>query len=120
MLNLANLQTIVDEDPAPGRFLLTGSQNFALIDSVSQALARRTALLELLLFRLPPFHSNFGKRLIKTHKLYFSAFSKFAARLAERGDQRWRLARQLVVYGGESSQSRSAGELIAWQDLPQQ
>jgi len=42
------LQAMVDEDPRPGRFILTGSQNFALLDSVSQSLAGRTALLELL------------------------------------------------------------------------
>jgi len=38
------LQGIVDEDPRPGRFLLTGSQNQALIGTVSQSLAGRTAL----------------------------------------------------------------------------
>ena len=45
---LSYLQIHVDEDPSPGRFILTGSQNFALMDSVSQSLAGRTALLELL------------------------------------------------------------------------
>lgn len=42
------IQTIVDEDPARGRFILTGSANFALLESVSQSLAGRTALLNLL------------------------------------------------------------------------
>ncbi len=42
------LQGIVDEDPAPGRFILTGSQNLAISESVSQSLAGRTALLTLL------------------------------------------------------------------------
>jgi len=306
------LQTLVDEDPRPGRFLLTGSQNFALLDSVSQSLAGRTALLELLpldleeirrfpespddldtvlwtggypriheqhlradewlaaytatylerdvrnllnvgdlgafqtflrvcagrvgqllnlsgiasdcgisqptarrwlsvleasyvAFRLPPFHANLGKRLIKTPKLhfydpglaanllginhpsqlaahplrgalfetwvvsevakkyrhrakrpqlffyqergrmeidllieqgadltvieakagqtpsshYFTGFSKLARRLADRGDERWRLSRRIVVYGGDATQSRSAGEIVSWSDLPQ-
>lgn len=308
---LSYLQARVDEDPTPGRYLLTGSQNFALLDSVSQSLAGRTAILELLpldleevrrfpqspgeldtvlwsggypriyeqrlqandwlaaytatylerdvrnllnvgdleafqtflrlcagrvgqllnlsslaadcgvaqptarrwlsvleasyiVFRLAPFHANFGKRLIKTPKLYFydsglvasllgienshqlathplrgaifetwvvseivkqyrhrakkprlffyqergrleidlvieqgadltlvevksgrtpssgyfSGFSTFAARLDARGDGRWRLADRLVVYGGDSSQSRGRGELVSWRDLP--
>ncbi len=42
------LQGMVDEDPSPGRFLLTGSQNVVLMDAVSQSLAGRTALVELL------------------------------------------------------------------------
>ncbi len=42
------LQRIVDDDPMPGRFILTGSQSLALLAGVSQSLAGRTALLELL------------------------------------------------------------------------
>lgn len=42
------LQGMVDEDPQPGRFLLTGSQNLALVDAVNQSLAGRTTLTELL------------------------------------------------------------------------
>ncbi|HEU4906099.1 MAG TPA: ATP-binding protein [Solirubrobacterales bacterium] len=45
---LSYLQGIVDEDPTPGRFVLTGSQNLTLMEGVSQSLAGRTALLELL------------------------------------------------------------------------
>lgn len=42
------LQGLVDEDPRPGRFLLTGSQNLALVSAVTQSLAGRTTLTELL------------------------------------------------------------------------
>lgn len=45
---LSYLQGIVDDDPAPGRWILTGSHNLALLESVSQSLAGRTALLDLL------------------------------------------------------------------------
>jgi len=45
---LSYIQGIVDEDPRPGRFVLTGSQNLNLMEGVSQSLAGRTALLELL------------------------------------------------------------------------
>ena len=42
------IQTMVDANPAPGRFVLTGSQNFLLMESVSQSLAGRTGVLHLL------------------------------------------------------------------------
>jgi predicted AAA+ superfamily ATPase len=41
------IQTEVDALPTPGRFILTGSQNFALSETVSQSLAGRTAVLHL-------------------------------------------------------------------------
>jgi uncharacterized protein len=41
------LQSDVDEHPAPGRFILTGSQQLALTASVTQSLAGRTGLLDL-------------------------------------------------------------------------
>lgn len=48
------LQPLIDEDPVSGRWILTGSQNLALLESVSQSLAGRTALLRL----LPLAHSE--------------------------------------------------------------
>lgn len=45
---LSYLQPIVDADSRPGRFVLTGSQNFGLIQSLGQTLAGRTAIAELL------------------------------------------------------------------------
>jgi len=42
------LQEIVDRDPSPGRWILTGSQNLAVIQSASQSLAGRAAVLHLL------------------------------------------------------------------------
>lgn len=45
---LSYLQGMVDDDPRPGRFILTGSANLALRADVPQSLAGRTALLELL------------------------------------------------------------------------
>lgn len=42
------LQEIIDDDPRHGRWILTGSQNLALVDSVSQSLAGRSAILHLL------------------------------------------------------------------------
>lgn len=44
------IQGIVDDEDRPGRFILTGSQNFLLLQRVSQSLAGRCAVLH-----LPPF-----------------------------------------------------------------
>jgi uncharacterized protein len=46
------LQSLVDANPAPGRFVLTGSQQFELMQSVTQSLAGRNGLLRLLPFSL--------------------------------------------------------------------
>ena len=45
---LSYLQGIIDDDPAPGRWILSGSQNLSLLESVSQSLAGRTAVHHLL------------------------------------------------------------------------
>ncbi len=45
---LPYLQALVDDDPAPGRWILAGSQNRLLLESISQSLAGRTELHELL------------------------------------------------------------------------
>ena len=45
---LSYVQHRVDEDPRPGTFVLTGSQHFGLSDAVTQTLAGRSALVQLL------------------------------------------------------------------------
>ena len=45
---LSYVQVKIDDDPAPGRWILTGSQNFLLLESISQSLAGRTAVHHLL------------------------------------------------------------------------
>lgn len=47
---LSYIQTAVDEDASPGRYILTGSQQFNLLAGVSQSLAGRAAYLRLLPF----------------------------------------------------------------------
>lgn len=42
------IQGLIDENPQPGRWVLTGSQNLALLESVNQSLAGRTAVMHLL------------------------------------------------------------------------
>lgn len=46
------IQADVDENPAPGRFILAGSQQLAANEAITQTLAGRTAILHLLPFSL--------------------------------------------------------------------
>ena len=45
---LSYLQGIIDDNPAPGHWILSGSQNLSLLESVSQSLAGRTEVHQLL------------------------------------------------------------------------
>lgn len=47
------IQTVVDETNQPGQFILSGSQNFLLSEQISQSLAGRVALLNLLPLSMP-------------------------------------------------------------------
>jgi len=49
---LSYLQSVVDNDGRMGLFILTGSQQFGLLSTISQSLAGRTAFMELLPFSL--------------------------------------------------------------------
>ena len=51
-LLVSYIQGIVDEDKTPGRFILTGSQQFEVMNTINQSLAGRTALLKLLPFSI--------------------------------------------------------------------
>ena len=50
---LSYIQTMVDLDDRPGQFILTGSQQFEVMNVISQSLAGRTALLKLLPLSFP-------------------------------------------------------------------
>ena len=54
---LSYLQPIIDERRAPGQFILTGSQQFEVMTTISQSLAGRTALLKLLPFSIEELNS---------------------------------------------------------------
>jgi uncharacterized protein len=47
------LQGVVDADKRMGRFILTGSQQFGLVEAITQSLAGRVAMLHLFPFSLP-------------------------------------------------------------------
>jgi len=64
------IQVLVDEDDRPGRFVLTGSQNFLLLSKIAQSLAGRCAVRHLLPFDLhelrestPPLLEDLGREL---------------------------------------------------------
>ena len=52
------LQQVVDEDDRPGRFILTGSEQFEVTHTVSQSLAGRTAVLKLLPFTVEELYGT--------------------------------------------------------------
>ena len=52
------LQEIVDQKSQYGRFIITGSQQFGLINQITQSLAGRIAIIELLPFTLDELYSN--------------------------------------------------------------
>ena len=65
------IQGIVDNTNKPGQFILTGSQNFLLLESISQTLAGRVAILKLLPLSLDElsngkfYKQNFEKLIFK-------------------------------------------------------
>lgn len=63
---LSYIQADVDEKPRAGRFVLTGSQNLLLMQSVSQSLAGRTALATLLPFTIREAYTDGLKELSET------------------------------------------------------
>ncbi len=65
------IQEIADSEGKPGLFILTGSQNFHLLDTVSQSLAGRTALAVLLPFSYAELYSN---KAIQIDKVLFNGF----------------------------------------------
>ena len=54
------IQGIVDKNQTPGYFIVTGSQQFGLLSGISQSLAGRTGLVELLPFSLSEISKTVG------------------------------------------------------------
>ncbi len=67
----AYLKTAVDADPQPGKYIVTGSQQFGLLASVTESLAGRAAFLTLL-----PFSADELKAVRKLPKDPFAAMIK--------------------------------------------
>ncbi len=56
------IQSIVDQSDMTGQFILTGSQNFLLLEKISQSLAGRVAILKLLPFSLAELGKEKGEK----------------------------------------------------------
>lgn len=54
----AYIKTAVDKDPTPGRFLITGSQQFDLLAGVTESLAGRAAFIRLLPFSVSELQAS--------------------------------------------------------------
>ena len=68
---LSYIQGIVDDKPKAGFFILTGSHQFELMNTISQSLAGRTALVTLLPFTLK---EAYGKTLPKLEAVLYAGF----------------------------------------------
>jgi predicted AAA+ superfamily ATPase len=66
------IQTIVDETPSPGKFILTGSRQFEMMEKVSQSLAGRTAVARLLPFSFGELYKNSDE--ITVDKMLYAGF----------------------------------------------
>ena len=78
---LSYLQVLVDEEPIAGRFILTGSEHFALSERVSQSLAGRTAILHL----LPPSWDELNRFENPPTALWDALFMGAFPRIFDRG-----------------------------------
>lgn len=66
------IQVAVDAEPDKGRFILTGSQNFSMMERISQSLAGRVAIATLLPLTIEEARENFSTASIDD--LLFSGF----------------------------------------------
>jgi len=76
---LSYIQVVVDDKQKSGMFILTGSQHFTLMQSITQSLAGRTALLKLL-----PFSISETSPLFKTDNWYDLIYRGFYPRIYEK------------------------------------
>ncbi|MCC6514309.1 MAG: ATP-binding protein [Geothrix sp.] len=92
---LSYIQDMVDNDPAPGRFILTGSQHFGLSEAVSQSLAGRTVILHL----LPPSLGELRRFPAAPKDLFSTLFMGAYPRIHDQGipPERW-LADYVATY----------------------
>ena len=109
---LSYLQDHVDQDPAPGQFILTGSQHFGLSQAISQSLAGRTAVLHL----LPPSLEELRRFPHPPQDLFNTLFAGAYPRIHDQGlpPTRW-LADYLATYvQRDVRQVLAIGDLMAF------
>lgn len=77
------LQGIIDESKKNGRFILTGSQHFLLLENISQTLAGRVALLQLLPFSFEEIQQIKQKKLSLDEILFKGGYPPLYAKKRE-------------------------------------
>ncbi len=92
---LSYLQEEVDDKPEPGRFVLTGSQHFAMTEAITQTLAGRIAILYL----LPPSYDELKRFGDLPNDIWSIVWTGAYPRIYDRGldPQRW-LADYVTTY----------------------
>lgn len=95
------IQTIVDDDPIDGRFILTGSEQFLMDERISQSLAGRTAIFKLFPFSLSEINGmklnaywaggKIEKRIKPSSDLFETIFKGFYPRIYDKNldPSRW-------------------------------
>jgi predicted AAA+ superfamily ATPase len=78
---LSYLQGLVDSRPKNGSWILTGSQNFALVEGITQSLAGRTAVLHL----LPPSYDELRRFPSTPSDAFGALFAGAYPRIFEQG-----------------------------------
>jgi predicted AAA+ superfamily ATPase len=71
---LSYIQVDVDDKPQKAKFILTGSQNFSLINNLSQSLAGRTGLVKLLPFSITELQKSYKIDPFNIEKLILNGF----------------------------------------------
>ena len=109
---LSYLQGVVDDDPRPGRWVLTGSANLELRAEVTQSLAGRTALVELL-----PLDIDERSRLAPVDDLWQAVWQGGYPAIHHRGvaADRWLAAYVATYVERDVRQILAVGDLNAFQ-----
>jgi uncharacterized protein len=105
----SQMQTVVDASAQMGRFVLTGSQNLSLLSHITQSLAGRTALVELLPLSVSELRAAGKLRQDFSHHLVNGFFPAVHSRKLDAYE--W-LQGYLITYA-----ERDARQLSAIQDL---
>jgi len=71
---MSYIQTVVDEKDQTGMFILTGSQQFELMQNIGQSLAGRTAIVRLLPLSFAEAYSNKVKNMANLEEVIFKGF----------------------------------------------
>lgn len=112
------IQVYVDND-SNYQYIITGSQNFLLLQKISQSLAGRVAI-----FHLLPFSINELKNTIFTYQDFHKYIIKGGyPRIYNKNLNYWNKLSgnepedSFLIYGGTNNQKRNTGNVISWNNI---